>query len=174
MNTGKKKLVGILIAGTLVLGTFGGTTYAAFGDNLEEYISHGIESLMSFIFPEIKEKTEAKEDEVTGKITTEMRSAGDYIYEQLVVYKDELIERNETELDKYYNTVSEKIKTANKTIVKDNKAEITAEADAQLAKSKQDIEKKMNAELEKVEDDIIDRLNEDEKEDKDKDKDKEK
>lgn len=145
-----KKTAGFVIAGTIAVSSLGGTAYAAYGNHWDAYITKGIDKLYMALFPEIKQKTEDKQNEIIGKISNDISQNMKSINEGLIKRKGELIERNQKELDNYYNeTVNKAEATANQ-VVKDGKDALDKKADEDLDQAKKNIDSRIQSELEKI------------------------
>src|SRR5689334_1593636 len=95
----RKKTAGIVIAGTIIVGSMGTTVYAASGNQWDALITKGIDRLYTVAFPEIKQKTDEKKAHILDQITADINGKAKLIAEAVKKHKEDLIKRNEKELD---------------------------------------------------------------------------
>ncbi|WP_261133539.1 V-type proton ATPase subunit E [Bacillus sp. Marseille-Q3570] len=150
MEQSKRKVVVMVMAGTVIFGTFGGTAYAAYGDNWNTYIKNGISQLYTLVFPEIKKATEDKQNEIISKIKSDIRSNVQSAKGEIEKHKEKLIKENKNELDKYYEDVKKEAEATKNEAVKSGKSNLDEKAKDSLTKAKGEIDRAIEAELKKI------------------------
>jgi hypothetical protein len=149
VNFSKKKTAGVVLAGTLAVGAFSGTAYAAYEKNWDDYIISGINELYQRAFPEIEKATEEKKNTIVDNIKIDIRTVMDDANDSINDYKQNLIEENMQELEQYYNDVKANVETTADGEIEEKKNELERKADESLEKAKQNINKEIEKELKK-------------------------
>ncbi|MCF6411300.1 hypothetical protein [Pseudalkalibacillus salsuginis] len=150
VNGSKKKVAVVVMSGVLAFGAFGGTTYAAYGDNWNTYIKNGVNKLYMLVFPEIEKATKDKQNAIIGQIKEDIRSNVASAKNEIERHKDKLIEQNQNELDKYYNDVKKQAESTKDEAVKIEKSSLEGIAKNSLEKAKSEIDKTIEGELKKI------------------------
>lgn len=143
----RKKTVGLVMAGTIIAGSMGTTAYAASGNQWDALITKGIDKLYTVAFPEIKQKTDEKKIHILDQITADINGKAKLIAEAVKKHKENLIERNEKELDNYYEQTVTDLEATADIASKHKKDELTNKADQELENAKKDIDAKIQSEL---------------------------
>ncbi|WP_394555243.1 hypothetical protein C1N61_26260 (plasmid) [Priestia aryabhattai] len=142
-----KKAAGLVLAGTIVVSSMGTTAYAAYGDQWNALITKGVDKLYTAVFPEIKQKADEKEAAIIDQISNDVSRNVKSISEDVKKHKEQLIQRNEKELDSYYSQTISNLETTANTASKVKKDELTRKADQELNEAKRNIDAKIQAEL---------------------------
>jgi hypothetical protein len=145
---GKKKLIAIATVSALVLG--GAQAGAVYNGGWDNIIHRGVDHLFNIVFPEIAQKTNAKEAELKAKVPGDTQSIANRIYSEVVAHKNYLIKRNEDALVSTYNSHKARIEAKANEEANAAKTNLTAEADEELAEGIANIEAAINAEFEKL------------------------
>lgn len=145
-----KKAAGLVLAGTIVVSSMGTTVYAAYGDQWNALITKGVDRLYTAVFPEIKQKTDEKEAAIINQISNDVNRNVKSISEDVKKHKEQLIQRNEKELDNYYKETTSNLEMTAENASKHKKDELTRKADQELNEAKRNIDAKIQAELENL------------------------
>lgn len=148
----KAKWLGVVLAGVVVFTSLGGAVYAANGD-WADLLRRGIDKIYTLVFPEIEERTEAKKESIIDRIKKDIRTIMKDTGKTIVKYRDDLIKRNEKELEDYYKEQKQVIKSTKDTIVQEKKEKLKQKADQELRESKEAIREEIEEELEDMIDD---------------------
>lgn len=146
----KKKVAGIAIAGTLVVGSIGGTTYA-YKDEWTAKIVRGVDMLAGYIYKDdVNKAVDAHGNSLENQLRKDIQDMIASITSTLQAHKQNEIDRGKQELDTKYHEDKNRAQEVINDAVAAEKAEQTAKTDAEVQSEKNDMDAVIEAELDKI------------------------